>query len=162
MPRRHRETVNNFVYLARNGYYDETPCHRIIPEFVVQCGDPTGTGTGNPGYSIDDELPEAGEYVLGSLAMANSGPDTNGSQFFIIIGEQGEQLPPDYSLFGAGHRGLRHHRGRHGGRRHAGRRNAERAGGHPLGAHHPELTDPTDPAGPSRSRSDLGELPLGN
>ena len=95
------ETVNNFVYLARNGYYDETPCHRIIPEFVVQCGDPTGTGTGDPGYSIDDELPEAGEYVLGSLAMANSGPNTNGSQFFIITGEQGEQLPPDYSLFGA-------------------------------------------------------------
>jgi cyclophilin family peptidyl-prolyl cis-trans isomerase len=94
------ETVNNFVYLARNGYYDETPCHRIIPDFVVQCGDPTGTGTGNPGYSFGDELPEAGQYVLGSLAMANSGPDTNGSQFFVIIGEQGEQLPPDYSLFG--------------------------------------------------------------
>jgi cyclophilin family peptidyl-prolyl cis-trans isomerase len=94
------ETVNNFVFLARNRYYDETPCHRIIPDFVVQCGDPTGTGTGGPGYTFADELPTAGEYTLGSLAMANSGPDTNGSQFFIITGAQGEQLPPDYSLFG--------------------------------------------------------------
>ena len=93
-------TVNNFVFLARNGYYDETPCHRIIPDFVVQCGDPTGTGTGGPGYEFADELPAAGEYQLGSLAMANSGPDTNGSQFFIITGEQGVQLPPSYSLFG--------------------------------------------------------------
>jgi cyclophilin family peptidyl-prolyl cis-trans isomerase len=94
------ETVNSFVYLARNGYFDETPCHRIIPEFVVQCGDPTGTGTGGPGYEFDDELPGAGEYVIGSIAMANSGPDTNGSQFFIITGDQGAALPPDYSLFG--------------------------------------------------------------
>jgi cyclophilin family peptidyl-prolyl cis-trans isomerase len=93
-------TVNNFVFLARNGYFDETPCHRIIPDFVVQCGDPTGTGTGGPGYDFPDELPAAGEYQLGSLAMANSGPDTNGSQFFIITGEQGVQLPPSYSLFG--------------------------------------------------------------
>jgi cyclophilin family peptidyl-prolyl cis-trans isomerase len=92
--------VNNFVFLARNGYYDETPCHRIIPGFVIQCGDPTGTGTGNPGYEFADELPEAGQYQLGSLAMANSGPDTNGSQFFVITGEQGVQLPPDYTLFG--------------------------------------------------------------
>jgi cyclophilin family peptidyl-prolyl cis-trans isomerase len=92
--------VNNFVFLARNGYYDETPCHRIIPGFVIQCGDPTGTGTGNPGYQFADELPEAGQYQLGSLAMANSGPDTNGSQFFVITGEQGVQLPPDYTLFG--------------------------------------------------------------
>ena len=94
------QTVNNFVFLARNLYYDDTPCHRIITDFVVQCGDPTGTGTGGPGYEFADELPEAGAYQLGSIAMANSGPDTNGSQFFIITGEQGEQLPPDYSLFG--------------------------------------------------------------
>jgi cyclophilin family peptidyl-prolyl cis-trans isomerase len=93
-------TVNNFVFLARNGFYDETPCHRILPDFVVQCGDPTGTGTGGPGYEFADELPAAGEYQLGSLAMANSGPDTNGSQFFIITGEEGVQLPPSYSLFG--------------------------------------------------------------
>ena len=94
------ETVNSFVFLARNGYFDETPCHRIIPEFVVQCGDPTGTGTGGPGYEFEDELPEAGEYEIGSIAMANSGPNTNGSQFFIITGDQGAALPPDYSLFG--------------------------------------------------------------
>ncbi len=93
-------TVNNFVFLARNGYFDDTPCHRIIPGFVVQCGDPTGTGTGGPGYELADELPEAGEYEVGSVAMANSGPDTNGSQFFIITGEQGTSLPPQYSLFG--------------------------------------------------------------
>ncbi len=92
--------VNNFVFLARYGYYDDTPCHRIIPDFVVQCGDPTGTGSGGPGYDFADELPEAGAYALGSLAMANSGPNTNGSQFFVIIGEQGVQLPPDYTLFG--------------------------------------------------------------
>ena len=88
------QTVNNFVFLARNVYYDDTPCHRIITDFVVQCGDPTGTGTGGPGYEFADELPEAGAYQLGSIAMANSGPDTNGSQFFIITGEQGVALPP--------------------------------------------------------------------
>jgi cyclophilin family peptidyl-prolyl cis-trans isomerase len=93
-------TVNNFVFLARNLYYDDTPCHRIITDFVVQCGDPTGTGTGGPGYEFADELPEAGAYEVGSIAMANSGPDTNGSQFFIITGEQGVALPPSYSLFG--------------------------------------------------------------
>ena len=93
-------TVNNFVFLARYRYFDGTPCHRIIPNFVAQCGDPTGTGTGGPGYEFDDELPEAGEYQIGSVAMANSGPNTNGSQFFIITGEDGAALPPQYSLFG--------------------------------------------------------------
>lgn len=93
-------TVNNFVFLARNQYFDDTTCHRIIPGFVVQCGDPTATGGGDPGYKFADELPEAGEYQIGSIAMANSGPDTNGSQFFIITGEQGAALPPQYSLFG--------------------------------------------------------------
>ena len=94
------ETVNNFVFLARNLYYDDTPCHRIITDFVVQCGDPTGTGTGGPGYEFADELPAEGAYQLGSIAMANAGADTNGSQFFIITGEQGVALPPSYSLFG--------------------------------------------------------------
>jgi cyclophilin family peptidyl-prolyl cis-trans isomerase len=98
--------ANNFVFLARNEYFDDTTCHRIIPDFVVQCGDPTGTGTGGPGYSFPDELPEAGEYQIGSIAMANSGPDTNGSQFFIITGENGAALPPSYSLFGAVSAGL--------------------------------------------------------
>lgn len=93
-------TVNNFVVLARYRYYDDTICHRILPGFVIQCGDPTGTGTGSPGYRFADELPEAGEYEIGSVAMANSGPDTNGSQFFIITGERGAALPPSYSLFG--------------------------------------------------------------
>ena len=93
-------TVNNFVSLARWKYFDGTKCHRIIQDFVVQCGDPTATGSGGPGYSFADELPAAGEYKVGSLAMANSGPNTNGSQFFIITGNNGAALPPSYSLFG--------------------------------------------------------------
>ncbi len=93
-------TVNNFVTLARYHYFDDVKCHRAIPGFMVQCGDPTGTGSGDPGYSFADELPAAGEYKLGSLVMANAGPDTNGSQFFVITGEQGVSLPPQYALFG--------------------------------------------------------------
>jgi cyclophilin family peptidyl-prolyl cis-trans isomerase len=93
-------TVNNFVSLARWKYFDGTQCHRVIEDFVVQCGDPTANGTGGPGYSFADELPQAGEYKIGSLAMANSGPNTNGSQFFIITGDNGASLPPSYSLFG--------------------------------------------------------------
>lgn len=93
-------TVNSFVVLARYHYFDDTVCHRAIPQFVVQCGDPTGTGTGGPGYQFNDELPEAGEYQIGSVAMANSGANTNGSQFFLITGPNGAALPPQYSLFG--------------------------------------------------------------
>ena len=92
--------VNNFVTLARYKYFDNTQCHRAIPNFVVQCGDPTASGSGGPGYSFADELPQAGEYKLGSIAMANSGANTNGSQFFIITGDQGITLPPSYTLFG--------------------------------------------------------------
>jgi cyclophilin family peptidyl-prolyl cis-trans isomerase len=99
-------TVNNFVVLARYHYFDGTTCHRAIPGFVVQCGDPTATGTGDPGYRFDDELPAAGEYQIGSIAMANSGPNTNGSQFFIITGPDGASLPPQYSLFGEVTNGL--------------------------------------------------------
>ncbi len=101
-------TVNNFVVLARYGYYDGAPFHRIIPGFVIQGGDAVGNplGTGNPGYAIDDELPEAGEYEIGSVAMANSGPNTNGSQFFVITGDSGVALPPLYSLFGTVTSGL--------------------------------------------------------
>jgi cyclophilin family peptidyl-prolyl cis-trans isomerase len=91
--------VNNFVYLARYHYFDGTPCHRIIAGFVVQCGDPTGSGSGGPGYQFADELPTDG-YAVGDLAMANSGPNTNGSQFFIISGDEGAALPPNYSKFG--------------------------------------------------------------
>lgn len=99
-------TVNNFVTLARYHYFDDVKCHRAIPGFMVQCGDPTGTGSGDPGYSFADELPAAGEYKLGSLVMANAGPDTNGSQFFVITGEQGVGLPPQYALFGQVTEGL--------------------------------------------------------
>jgi peptidylprolyl isomerase len=94
------KTVNNFVFLARQGYYDGVVFHRIIPGFVLQGGDPTGNGTGGPGYRFEDELPKPGRYELGSLAMANAGPNTNGSQFFVISGPDGVRLPPQYSLFG--------------------------------------------------------------
>lgn len=95
------ETVNNFVFLARNHFYDGITFHRVIPGFMIQGGDPQGTGSGGPGYQFSDELPAAGEYEIGSVAMANAGPDTNGSQFFIVTGDAGVSLPPDYSLFGA-------------------------------------------------------------
>jgi cyclophilin family peptidyl-prolyl cis-trans isomerase len=94
------KTVNSFVFLARYHYYDGIVFHRIIPGFVVQGGDPTGTGSGGPGYRFADELPAPGRYEIGSLAMANAGPDTNGSQFFIISGGDGVRLPPSYALFG--------------------------------------------------------------
>ncbi|HUY21487.1 MAG TPA: peptidylprolyl isomerase [Acidimicrobiales bacterium] len=93
-------TVNSFVFLARYHYFDGIVFHRVIPGFVLQGGDPTATGTGGPGYKFADELPPPGRYELGSLAMANAGPDTNGSQFFIISGPDGMRLPPSYSLFG--------------------------------------------------------------
>jgi cyclophilin family peptidyl-prolyl cis-trans isomerase len=93
-------TVSSFVFLARYHYFDGIVFHRVIPGFVLQGGDPTGTGTGGPGYKFADELPAPGRYELGSLAMANAGPNTNGSQFFIISGRDGMALPPSYSLFG--------------------------------------------------------------
>jgi cyclophilin family peptidyl-prolyl cis-trans isomerase len=103
-------TVNNFVVLARYHFYDGIPFHRIIPGFVVQGGDPTlapgAIGSGGPGYRFEDELPKAGEYEVGSVAMANSGPNTNGSQFFIVSGSEGTQLPPSYSLLGQVTEGL--------------------------------------------------------
>jgi cyclophilin family peptidyl-prolyl cis-trans isomerase len=92
--------VNNFVTLARYHYFDDSDCHRIIPAYIAQCGDPTGTGHGNPGYTFIDELPQYGDYQVGSFVMANGGPDTNGSQFFIITGDRGTGLPPSYTLFG--------------------------------------------------------------
>jgi cyclophilin family peptidyl-prolyl cis-trans isomerase len=95
------KTVNSFVFLARYHFYDGVIFHRIIPGFVLQGGDPQGTGTGGPGYKYEDELPKGGQYQIGSLAMANAGPNTNGSQFFIISGPDGAGLPPLYSLFGA-------------------------------------------------------------
>ncbi len=91
-------TVNNFVCLAEDGYYDGTPFHRIVSGFVIQGGDPTGTGTGGPGYTFADELVKR-SYTKGILAMANAGPNTNGSQFFIMTGAD-VGLPPNYTIFG--------------------------------------------------------------
>jgi peptidyl-prolyl cis-trans isomerase B (cyclophilin B) len=93
-------TVNSFVSLAQQGYFDGTQCHRLTTEgiFVLQCGDPTGTGGGGPGYSFDDELTGKETYPAGTLAMANAGPNTNGSQFFIVYADT--QLPPSYAVFG--------------------------------------------------------------
>ncbi len=95
-----RKTVNNFVSLARYHYYDGLIFHRIIPGFMCQGGCPEGSGRGNPGYRFEDELPKPGRYEIGSVAMANAGPNTNGSQFFIVSGPSGVGLPPQYSLFG--------------------------------------------------------------
>ncbi len=92
-------TVNNFVALARQGYYDGLQFHRVVPEFVIQGGCPEGTGRGGPGYRFADE-PVAGEYTLGAVAMANAGPDTNGSQFFICIDDCTKKLQKAYNLFG--------------------------------------------------------------
>jgi len=92
-------TVNNFVGLARQGYYDGLTFHRVVPEFVVQGGCPQGSGTGGPGYKFADEQVQ-GEYVVGAVAMANSGPNTNGSQFFICIDDCTRKLSKDYNLFG--------------------------------------------------------------
>ncbi len=100
------KTVNNFVFLARWHYYDGIGFHRIIPGFMLQGGDPEGSGRGGPGYRFDDELPAPGRYEIGSLAMANAGPNTNGSQFFIVSGPDGTALPPSYSLFGKVVKGL--------------------------------------------------------
>lgn len=100
------KTVNSFVFLARYHYYDGIVFHRIIKGFVCQGGDPTGTGRGGPGYQFADELPKPGQYEIGSVAMANAGPNTNGSQFFLISGRSGVQLPPAYALFGKITQGL--------------------------------------------------------
>src|SRR3954468_20927404 len=99
-------TVNNFVVLSRYHYYDGVGFHRIIPGFMCQGGDPEGTGRGGPGYRFDDELPAPGRYEIGSVAMANAGPNTNGSPFFICSGNTGVRLPPAYSLFGKVVKGL--------------------------------------------------------
>ena len=100
------KTVNNFVFLALHHYFDGVIFHRIINGFVCQGGDPTGTGRGGPGYRFEDELPKPGQYEIGSVAMANAGPNTNGSQFFLISGPSGAGLPPQYSLFGKIVKGL--------------------------------------------------------
>lgn len=92
-------TVNHFVSLAREGFYTGLTFHRVVPEFVIQGGCPDGKGTGGPGYRWDDE-PVKGQYTLGAVAMANAGPNTNGSQFFICIDDCTGKLAPAYNLFG--------------------------------------------------------------
>lgn len=91
-------TVNSFVFLVRESFYDGVTFHRVVPRFVIQGGDPTGTGSGGPGYKFKDE-PVRRPYKAGTLAMANSGPNTNGSQFFICLEDQAS-LPPSYTIFG--------------------------------------------------------------
>ncbi|MET0303501.1 MAG: peptidylprolyl isomerase [Microbacteriaceae bacterium] len=93
-------TVASFVSLAEQGYYDDSPCHRLTTSgiFVLQCGDPSGTGMGGPGYRYADELDGSEKYPAGTIAMANAGPDTNGSQFFLVY--EDTPLPPSYTVFG--------------------------------------------------------------
>lgn len=92
------KTVSNFVALAKSGFYDGLTFHRVVPGFVIQGGDPLGNGTGGPGYKFEDE-PVKLDYQAGIVAMANAGPDTNGSQFFIVLEDQ-PTLPKDYTIFG--------------------------------------------------------------
>ncbi len=91
--------VNNFVFLARQGFYDGVKFHRVVKGFVIQSGDPTGTGAGGPGYEFADERVTK-DYVSGTLAMANHGPNTNGSQFFITLADLSGRLPKSYTIFG--------------------------------------------------------------
>ncbi|GAC1480298.1 MAG: hypothetical protein PVSMB9_04850 [Candidatus Dormibacteria bacterium] len=93
------QTVNNFVFLTRNGFYNGLTFHRVVADFVIQGGDPQGTGSGGPGYKFADE-PVKGQYTAGALAMANSGPNTNGSQFFICTVDDTAKLQKLYNLFG--------------------------------------------------------------
>ena len=94
-------TVNNFVCLATNNYYDGVIFHRVMRDFMIQTGDPTGTGRGGPGYTFNDELPgDELNYIEGSVSMANSGPNTNGSQFFISSANNSGTLQKNYTIFG--------------------------------------------------------------
>ncbi|HSM46105.1 MAG TPA: peptidylprolyl isomerase [Acidimicrobiia bacterium] len=97
-PQRSPLAVNNFVFLANDGFYDGVVFHRVIENFMIQGGDPTGTGRGGPGYKFRDEIEGAGDYSRGTVAMANAGPNTNGSQFFIVHRDTG--LPHSYTIFG--------------------------------------------------------------
>jgi peptidyl-prolyl cis-trans isomerase B (cyclophilin B) len=93
------KTVENFVKLARDGFYDGVGFHRVIPDFMIQGGDPTGTGSGGPGYQFEDEFND-NKVVRGALAMANAGPNTNGSQFFIVTAEATPWLDGKHTVFG--------------------------------------------------------------
>ncbi len=98
-------TVNNFVFLAQQGFYTNVPFHRIIKGFMIQTGDPTGTGSGGPGYKFQDE-PVTRDYARGTVAMANAGPNTNGSQFFIVQADMTGRLPKNYTIFGEVTKGM--------------------------------------------------------
>jgi len=93
------KTVENFERLAREGFYDSVAFHRVIPDFMIQGGDPTGTGTGGPGYTFEDEINDH-KVERGALAMANAGPDTNGSQFFVVTAEACPWLDGKHTVFG--------------------------------------------------------------
>ena len=99
------KAAKNFLDLAKKNFYDGVIFHRIVPGFVIQGGDPTGTGRGGPGYQFDDE-PFTGEYYRGTLAMANAGPNTNGSQFFIVLKDLIGSLPKNYTIFGQVTKGM--------------------------------------------------------
>ena len=98
-PRLAPKTVNNFVFLAQHHFYDGLKFHRVVPKFIIQSGDPLGTGSGGPGYKFNDE-PVLANYTAGCLAMANSGTNTNGSQFFICTADDTKALQKSYNLFG--------------------------------------------------------------
>ncbi|MCR8641617.1 peptidylprolyl isomerase [Paenibacillus sp. N1-5-1-14] len=102
------QTVNNFVFLSKQNFYNDIVFHRIIKTFMIQTGDPKGNGTGGPGYKFKDELSKAHEYEPGIVAMANSGPNTNGSQFFICSGDDSTHLnsQPNYTIFGKVSKGM--------------------------------------------------------
>ncbi len=108
LPRLAPMTVNNFVFLARHGFYNHNKFHRIIQDFMIQTGDPTGTGSGGPGYEFNDEITPRYNlhYLPGTVAMANSGPNTDGSQFFVVTGTQGASLKYAYTIFGYVSRGM--------------------------------------------------------
>ncbi len=102
LPKVAPKTVNNFVFLAKDGYYNDIVFHRVVKNFMIQTGDPLGSGTGGPGYEFEDELGSGISYDSGVVAMANAGPNTNGSQFFICSGSDCKNLDnmPNYSIFG--------------------------------------------------------------
>ena len=98
LPAEAPRAVNSYLFLAGEGFYDGVTFHRVVPGFVIQAGDPTGTGRGGPGYKFRDELDGPRRYSRGTVAMANAGPNTNGSQFFICLGDL--KLPHQYTIFG--------------------------------------------------------------
>ncbi len=98
-------TASNFITLAKGGFYDGLTFHRVVPDFVIQGGDPNGNGMGGPGYKFADE-PVKRDYAPGIVAMANSGPDTNGSQFFIVLPGGESKLGPLYTIFGKVAKGM--------------------------------------------------------